>query len=335
MNLHSSLRWLFFSVIIFNVHIATPIHSAIPLNYFRLYLPRIPKLCFQDQTPIHIKSPDAYTNVIRKWQEKLNAGAMKLFAAIESETGLNADELFALAHEDDVLRHYCACKKAEMDHLDTDALITQDRIEPEVLAFLQKNFSKYSNTKNITFYITDRINTLTAVHGCDAYGYHVFCHSYFFHKRYIHQYYRALMTKQSTYYIEKCSNGTDLRWISIPDFLQIGLIEVSAYIQNQKNLIGFILSNYSFNSTQNVSKQTLDLHLKLETFHSLLSAVFQSRNPLEQAVFLMKNNHKNPEEKLLWKAIVKDIASTYSSSSLKKMKAFAAEVRKSQLQGKN
>jgi len=292
----------------------------------KLNLPKIPKkIYFHDQTPIGFQNPQIYAQIIQRWQEKLTLGATKLFNQLQKEINLSPAEIYAHTTNEQVLSRYHILKKSEIILPNPDAIITQDEMDPEILAFLQSIFFKYTDKRNVTFFLTDQISSLTATYGSDAKGHFVFCHSYMYKKKHIQQYYNSLQNQHGYYYIEACDNG-DIRWIEIPTMLQIGLIEAASHIQHQKNLVGFILSNYSFQGKR-ASEESISLYVKLETFHCLLEAVFQARNPLEVAVFLTKMTHKSPDYKTLWRAIVKDIAKCYDAPSLETTKQFARKMK--------
>lgn len=289
-------------------------------------LPKIPKqFHFHDHTKIGFQNPQIYAQTIQRWQEKLTLGATKLFDQLQQEINLSPAEIYQYTKNEQILNRYHILKKSEIILPSTDTIIAQEDMDPEILNYLQSMFFKYTNKRNVTFYLTDQISSLTATYGSDAKGHYVFCHSYMYDKKHIQQYYDSLQNQHGYYYIEACEHN-DIRWIEIPIMLQIGLIEAASHIQHQKNLIGFILSNYSFQGKR-ASQESINRYVKLETFHCLLEAVFQSRNPLEVAIFLMKMTHKSPDYKALWKAIVKDIAQCYDVSSLTFTKQFSKKMR--------
>jgi len=331
MTFRACSYWLMICIfsLLSNSRFITTHYSA--TQHARLHLPKTPKtFYFHDHTIIDFQSEQAYDNVIKKWQGKLTAASLKLFNQLETELDLSPSEIYEYTTNQQVLSRYHILNKSEIALPNSDGIITEDNMDPEILCFLQSIFFKYTNKRNVTFFLIDQLPSLTATYGSDVHGHFVFCHSYMYNKQHIQQYYESLQNQSGYYYIESCDQN-NMRWIEIPTMLQIGLIEAASHAQHQKNLIGFILRNYAFQGKR-ASEESINLYLKLETFHCLLEAVFQSRNPLEVAVFLMKANHKSPDYKILWRGIVKDIAKSYDASSLETTKLFAKKMKQAATQ---
>lgn len=330
MTLRSHSFLLMVSFFITN-HFAIHTIDTTVAEYAQLHLPKIPKqFYFHDHTAIHLSTPTTYQETMQKWQNKLAVGAINIFDQIEQEINISFSELQEYTHDEQILQRYHFMKKAELILPNPESIISQDEMDPEILQFLQSIFFKYTNKRNVTFFLTDQLSSLTATYGSDIHGHYVFCHSYIYTKEHIQQYYQTLQNKRGYYYIETY-NDTDIRWIEIPSLLQSGLIEAASNVQHQKNLLSFILSNYSFQGKR-ISKQCMQRYMKLETFHSLLEVVFQAKNPLEVVIFLMKTNEESSQYFAMWHIITQDIAKCYHKKSLHKFKDFSQQIKKANSQ---
>lgn len=318
---YSSLLTPFF---LLSYILTTPLSALTfsPEQHVHLHLPKIPKhFYFYDLSEIKFKTNDAYQKVIQRWQKKLVEGSKKLFNQLSQELELTPEEIYSYTTNQQIIGRYHILKRSELILPNPDAIIAQEDMDPEILLFLQCMFFKYTSKRNVKFFLTDQISTLTATYGSDQNEHFVFCHSFMYNKEHIQQYYESLQNQHGYYYFEPCNNN-EHRWIEIPSLLQIGLIEAASHVQHQTNLLGFILMNYSFEGRK-ASSSSVELYLKLETFQTLLEAILQSRHPLEVATFLLKMNHKSAEYYKLWRAVVRDIAQAYDEPSLQKVTKFA------------
>lgn len=298
-----------------------------PEMLVRLHLPKIPKtFYFYDLSKVGFTSKYAYQQLIQKWQEKLNHASIRLFSQLYQELELTPEEIYSYMTNQQIIGRYHILKKAELILPNHDDIISEEDMDPEILLYLKSIFFKYTRKRNVKFFLTDQISSLTATYGSDDTEHFVFCHSCMYNKEHVAQYYESLQNQHGYFYIEPCSNN-DTRWIEIPSLLQIGIIEAASHVEHQTNLFGFILANYSFEGRK-ASKESIELCLRIQEFHTLLEATFQSRHPLEVAVFLMKMNHKSFKNTKLWREIVKDIATTYDESSRQKVKVFSQAMKK-------
>ncbi|MBP9765307.1 hypothetical protein KBD08_03145 [Candidatus Babeliales bacterium] len=303
--------------ILLTVFFTALFHHTTPSEYFsQLNLLKIPShFSFYDTSKITFKNKDAYQNVINTWQHKIQTGFNTFFDTLFDELQLTPENLQDLAHNEDILHRYHLLKGSEFLLPSAEILIRQDEMDPDILFFLQNMLFKYTHKRNVTFYITNQIKTLTATYGSDRYGHHVFCHSYLYSKQSIMQYHHAIRNKHNFFYLEKTTRG--LRYIENPSLLQAGLIEAASSIEHQTNLFSFILCNYSFRLGK-ISESSITMFNILQEFITLIEAIFQSKNPLEVAQFLSMMNHNTEKEQRLWNNLVKDIAQSYDAASLQK-----------------
>jgi len=317
------LFYLFYSLLLLNT---LQFSVIIPNNNSSqndlINLPKIPHdFYFYDLTKITFKK-NAYQDVINKWQSIISLGYKKLFDQLYKEVGLTPEIFFQYLSNPRINSEYHLLKHANivLQSFYEYQYIHEEEMDPEVLHFIRSTIFKYTSKRNVKIILTNQFSTLTATYGSDKYEYYVFCNSSLYTKNNIDKYYDSLQSSRSEYCIT--SNNNNIRFIEYSALLQLGLIESAAYIENQSDLKFFLLNNYTFQDKK-VSKSSIDLYFNILEAQTLISAILQSKNPLEVSVFLMKLKEYNK----LWLHLVKDIAKAYSELSLKKYKQIAREMK--------
>lgn len=281
-----------------------------------LNLSKFPVFKLYDNTSITFTNLQAYQAVIDKWQVKLHCGFEKFFDALANQLDLSPDQIVEQLSNAKFAYHYHALKNLDKDALEDAIFLSEDEADPEVVGFIKNMVQRYTDKPNIKIILTDAIASPTITYGSDLYGHYILCNMYLYNKKNIETYYASIDGDRKILY-DFLPDGS-IRWIDLANLLPLKLVEVASAVQHQTALFSFLIMHASYHNKA-ISEKTIKLGIQLHNFLNLLTAVFQSINPLEAALFLLKSPQNQHNEKLL-KCLVKDLSQSYSQQSLNKFK---------------
>lgn len=301
----------------------TKYQSFIEQNFSQIHLIKFPTFRLYADELITFKNNQAYQYVIDRWQQKITAGFEKFFAKMYQESGLTPEKFYESLSNDKMVTSYHKLKDAERESMNEAIFIEEKDADPEIINFIKSILFRYTTKRNIKIVLTDAIASATASYGSDLYGHAIFCNLHVYTKENIEKYYEALQGGYSIRY-DVFSDGT-IRWMENSNFLSIRLIFIASWVQHQTDLLIFVLDRCF--QRQMISYETISLGVTLQKFSNLLSAIFQSVNPLESALFVLNSETESEKTFKLWQILVKDLAASYSTSSLAEFKKFAAKIK--------
>ena len=313
-----------FCILLLHINVAAvEYQSFIEQNFSQIHLSKFPTFRLCSSQLITFQHDRAYQQLIDAWQAKLTQGFEKFFAVLYQEAGITPEELYEQFFNEKTVACYHKLKDAERESLSGDIFIEEQDADPEIIAFIKMILFRHTTKRNIKIVLTDAIAQATASYGSDLYGHTVFCNLHVYTKANIEKYYEALQGGYNIRY-DVFSDGT-VRWMEVSSFLTLKLIFVASWVQHQTDLFIFMLDRCF--QRQMISLETIDLGIKLQKFSNLLSAIFQSVNPLESALFVLKSESKTDKNVKIWKQLVKELASSYSSSALSEFKDFVQKIK--------
>lgn len=298
---------------------ATPI-TAYPEEH-SFWLPEKPALRFYNNTAIKLK-PGSYEALIARWEKRLSNSWEHFYQSLSSEIGLSSLELNTYFQDETLATVYNSLKEKEL--LKTSDCLDETNIDPTVLSFIKRTLQKYCTKKNIKVIITQNINTVTATFGSDSKTHYLLCHASIYSPENIKHFYDNFANNNGAFYIESSNNN--VRFIELSNFLLVGLIEAASHIQHQSNLTTFLISSFKF-SGQPLTKKTIESCWHITETRGVIESIFQSKNPLETAIFIGKSRKKNELERSLWKKLIKEIANCYEQDSLDFFKESIKEIK--------
>lgn len=292
-------------------------------KHFKLNLSKIPTYKLYDNSPILFKNKNSFSDVIDIWQKKLDRGFEKLFSKLYSELDVTREEIYEQLSNPVLIARYHVVQKTEdlMNHSAT--FIQEEDADKEVINFIKNILYRYTTKRNIKIILTDANLFTTATYGSDLYEHYLLCPTHLYSKENIQLFYTNLHSEHKMLYMQQTAHNS-IRWMDIGNFLLMGIIEGAAHIQHQTHLLNFLLACCNCNN-KHACKSTVYLCLQLHQFLALLEAIFQSPNPLEAARFMIHSPYKNQLNKKMWRALVKDIANSYSQKSLEIYKSYLEE----------
>ncbi len=293
-------------------------------NFSQIHISKFPKFRLNSHELISFKDNQAYQQVIDLWQNKLTKGFEKFFAAVYKESGITSEVLHEQFNNEQLIAVYHKLKDAERETMDSAIFIEEQDADPKVIAFIKNILFRYTTKRNIKIVLTDAIIQPTASYGSDLYGHIVFCNIYLYTKENIEKYYDSLIGIYNIRY-DILPNGA-VRWMDFSNFLVIKLIFIASWVQHQTSLFLFLLDRCLQKNM--ISYETICFGGELQKFLNVLPAIFQSINPLESALFILKsemNSDKNT--KMILKSLVKNLAASYSTQTLYKFKDFIQKIK--------
>lgn len=304
--------------------VAVEYQSFIEQNFSQIHLSKFPTFRLNTHELITFKDDQAYKQVIHCWQKKLTQGFEKFFVELEKESGIMPEDLYEQFNNEPFITGYHKLKDAERESMDDAVFIEERDADPEVIAFIKNILFRHTTKRNIKIVLTDAIAQATASYGSDLYGHTVFCNINLYTKENIDRYYDSLMGVYSIRY-DILPNGA-VRWMDFSSFLIFKLIFIASWVQHQTSLFIFALDRCY--QKDMISYETICLGRELQKFSNILSAIFQSLNPLESAVFVLKSEmDADKNSKLMWKSLVKNLAASYSLQTLFKFKDFVQKIK--------
>lgn len=274
------------------------------------WLPQESAFRFHNNAPIRLR-PEAFDDLIDRWQIKLQNSWKKFYNQLEADIGMKQKDLEILLANQSLSNMYSNLK--EIDWLKHNEYKAEDA-NPEIVDFIKRTVQKYCTKKNIKIILSSHINTITATFGSDQTTHYLICHAKVYTPENIAYYYEYLANNNGAFYVEKMENNR-YRCIELSNFLILGIIEAASHIQHQSNLLSFFVSNLK-KADQRAQLSTIQLGHYIVEIRGMLEAVFQSKNPLEAALFIGKSKMKDEKERKLWKKLVQEIASCYTQESL-------------------
>jgi hypothetical protein len=314
-----------FCILIAHVNLfAIQNQSFIELYFSKICLSKFPTFRLNSHELITFKDDQAYDQVINIWQNRLTKGFETFFAALHKESGITAEILYEQFSNEQLIATYHKLKDAERETMSDAIFIEEQDADVEVIAFIKNILFRYTTKRNIKIVLTDAIAQPTASYGSDLYGHLVFCNINLYTKENVQKYYDSLMGVYDIRY-DILPNGV-VRWMDISHFLVFKLIFIASLVQHQSSLFVFLLDR-CFKKDM-ISSETICLGADLEKGLNILSAIFQSTNPLESALFILKSEFNSDQNtKMIWKSLVKDLAASYSPQTLSKFKDFAQKIK--------
>ena len=291
------------------------------LSAFNLH--KFPIFKLYDNTPIKFTDIQAYQAVVDNWQIKLDRGFKKFFDALYDQLGVSPEQILEQLSNVKFAYHYHALKDLDRDALDGATFLSEEDADPEVIGFIKNIVQRYTDKPNIKIILTDAIAGPTITYGSDLYGHYILCNIHLYNKKNIDTYYASIDGDRKILY-DFLPDGS-LRWIDLANLLTLKLIEVSAAVQHQTALFVFLITHASYQQ-QSLSEQTIKLGVQLHRFFNLATAVFQSVNPLESALFILKSPQDENNENLL-QCLVKNLIQSYSQQSLNKFKWYIQKIK--------
>ncbi len=316
-SIFSCLLLLHFSIA------AISYQSFIEQNFSQIHISKFPTFRLWGDELVVFKNRGAYQAVINLWQQKLTVGFEKFFNALYKESGMLPEELYAQMSEEKIVASYHKIKDAERESMQEAIFIDEQDADPEIIGFIKMILFRYTTKRNIKIVLTDAISQATASYGSDLFGHTVFCNVQIYTKANIKKYYEALQGGYSIRY-DVLPDGT-VRWMEISNFLVLRLIFIASWVQHQTDLFIFELDRCL--QRQMISYETIRLGITLQKFLNVLSAVFQSVNPLESVLFVLHSEFEAGKNVKLWKSLVRDVAASYSSQTLSEFKHFNQKIK--------
>lgn len=285
------------------------------------WLPMQPSLRFHNNEPIKLK-PGSYQNLINAWQHRLDNSWKNFYDNLAIQVGLGQEQIEAYVQDPSLAAIYSSLKEADL--LKLHEATDEEHSDPEVINFIKRTICKYCTKKNIKIILSPHINTITATFGSDQTCHYVICHAGIYTAESIKHFYECMANGNGAFYIESYTPGK-IRFIELSNFLTIGLIEAASHIQHQTNLHTFLISNFKF-CEKRPEQSTIQQYWHITEIRGILESIFQSKNPLETALFISKTKKRTEKEQKLWKQLIQDIADCYSPESLKFVKASIQEI---------
>lgn len=280
----------------------------------QLTLVQPPALRFYDNSPILLKK-DSFSSLISAWQTRLDNTWKNFCDQLEKEVALTPDIIEQYLQDDNLVKIYSSIKEQELQHANK-TIIHEEDIHPDVLLFIKRIVQKYCSKKNVKIVLSPQLSTITLTVGTDKTTHYLFCNSIIYSAENVKQYYESLSQESNPFYIDSNTNDSSFRAIEFPSFLVLGLIEAASHIEHQSNLFTFLLSNFKF-PDKKISTALITKFFKLTELRGVLSAVLQSKNPLETILFASKAS-KSKKEKALWGKLVQEVTACYHPASLAK-----------------
>lgn len=305
--------------IIFTPQFATNSDFFSAQSHSKLNLHKLPFFKLSNNDPIIFSHYDAYQQVIDRWQNKLTKCSQDFFESLYNDLQIIPEQVFEQLNNTTLAASYHKIMNAECQTQILSKFIHEDDADPEIINFIRYTLQKYTSKKNILIVLTDLFTTLTATYGSDLYEHIVFCNINIYTKENIKTYYSTLNGGKRIFYIEPLKDNA-FRFIDLSNLLIFGLTEAACHIEHQTMFLDFLITRCRCHGSY-ASKNTIKLVEKLHEFLGLLEAVFQSPNPLESAIFIMKSPHRDENSKKALKTLIKDIATSYSKKSLEEFKA--------------
>ncbi len=303
--------------------VAVAYQSFMEEHFSELCLYKFPTLRLCADELIDFKTDDAYQDVINLWQKKITLGFEKFFTVLHKESGITPEELYQQLSNEKMVLSYHKLKAAEKELFEEGLFIEEQEADPEIIAFIKMILFRHTTKRNFKIVLTDVISQATASYGSDLFGHTIFCNLHVYTKANIAKYYESLKGGYSIRY-DILSDGS-VRWIEISNFLTLKLIFIASWMQHQTDLLSFLLDHCL--QKQIISHETICLGVMLQKSSNLLSAIFQSINPLESALFVFRSESESDQNVKLWKLLVRDIASSYSDKTLLKFKKIAQKIK--------
>lgn len=280
----------------------------------QLTLAQPPSLRFYDNSPIFLKK-DSFSSLISAWQTRLDNTWNRFCDQLEKEVALTPDIIEQYLQDENLIKIYSSIKEQELRHTHKTTIHEED-IHPDVLLFIKRIVQKYCSKKNIKIVLSPELSTITLTVGADKTTHYLFCNSTIYSVENVQQYYESLSQDSNPFYIDSNTNDNSVRAIEFPSFLVLGLIEAASHIEHQSNLFTFLLSNFKF-PDKKISTDLITKFFKLTELRGVLSAVLQSKNPLETILFASKAN-SSKKEMIFWNKLVQEMMTCYHPVSLAK-----------------
>ena len=299
--------------------------NFIEQNFSKIHLSKFPIFRLYADESIGFKNDVAYQNVIDTRKKKITLGFEKFFASLFKESEITPEELYEQFYDEKIVSSYHVLKDAERGSMHEAIFIEEQEADPEIIAFIKMILFRYTTKRNLKIVLTDGIAQATASYGSDLYGHTVLCNIHVYTKENIAKYYEALQGGYSIRY--DILPDRSVRWMEVSSFLTLRLIFIASWVQHQTDLFVYVLDRCL--QRQMISYETINLGVMLQKFLNILSAVFQSTNPLESALFVLKSELDSGSNKSikLWKLLVQGLAESYSDRSLLKFQNFDQKIK--------
>jgi len=289
-------------------------------------LPHKPLLTFYDNESIHINAK-MYQQVIDKWQQKLSKTWQSVSDNLNGKVKVSSQQIDELLANNAFTRLYMVNKNNEVSQMQ-DMYISEEKAEPEVINFIKRLLNKYCSKKNIKVILTPYIPALVLTCGSDSDTHYVFCNSTLYSTENIKHYYEALTNNKGLFNIN-ILEASDIQFIEISNLLLIGIIKAASHVEHQSNLLSYLISYLLFNNhvDEKEAMQIIKRYIQYTEIRSILEAIFQSKNPLEAAIYSTKSHIPSTREYKTLQELTRDIATCYHPQSLAKFKKITQDLK--------
>ncbi len=276
------------------------------------FLPQKSDLKFCNNQPLKIK-PDAFSNLIKRWEGRLLNSLKRFYKQLEDETGLTPERFKTYAQDESFYENYLDCCYDGLEMI--SEYTTQEDSDPKVIAFIKRLASKYCPGKQVKIILTAELEC--AIHSFKSEEdntYYLLCLDSLFSPEHVDQYYQNLLHGKCLFYVE-LTDDQKVRFMECSSLMENLFILAASKINHDANMYEFLTYSLPYLSFP-ITDKTKDLCRDIFEMRALLETVFQAKDPLEAALFFSRLQRGMLKEGLFWKRLLSELRACYEQSAL-------------------
>lgn len=277
--------------------------------------------------PISQKEDGVFAELIEKWNGILNDLYLELNNKIHEDIGASVPQLDFYMEDQrfiDVYMNYC--KK-----MFADIIEDEEEIDPVTANFIHLKLYYLQCNKPVKIYAQENIPVLSTSFGADKDMHYMIVSKDVYGGDKINAMYQDTIDHQNRYHIMPPTNIHTSRVIEYTNFLHLGITQALSSIVHQGDYFSKLLTHFLYNNKPLI-KEIQSYGAEFVLFRSYLESCFQSKNPLEIALFFEPYfDHFSQEYVILWRQLIDDIKNCYDADDLKAYETLSLKKRQENL----
>ncbi len=280
---------------------------------------------FAGQT-ISQREDDAFAELVEKWSDILHMLYLQLNNKIYEDIGASIPQLDFYMEDQrfiDLYTNYC--KKIYLEDLE------DEEIDPVIANFIHSKLYYLQCNKPVKVYVQENIPQLAVSFGADKAMHFIIFNKNIYNREKINSLYQDEIDNKSQFYIMPSMNNHQSRAIEHSNFLHFGITQTLSDIAHQGDYFSKLLLFFLYNQ-KTMSKEIQSYGAEFVLFRTYLECCFQSKNPLEIALFLEPYLDSFSQEFiLLWRELIEDTKNCYDVDDLEAYEALSLKKRRESL----
>ncbi len=277
--------------------------------------------------PIAQRESDSCAQLVEKWNDILNTLYTKLNSKIYEDIGASIPQLDFYMEDQrfvDVYTNYY--KKSFAEILEDD-----EGVNPCVANFTHLKLYYLQCNKSVKIYTKENIPVLSTSFGADQDMHFIVLNKDIYNSEKINSIYQDAMHHRTQFYIMPPTNTHKSRAIEYSNFLHLGITQALSDIVHQGDYFSKLLLYFLYNN-KSLSKEIQNYGAEFVLFRSYLESCFQSKNPLEIALFLEPYLDSFSQEfVILWLEFIDDVKRSYDPDNLEAYEILSLKKRQESL----